>query len=220
MDLTSALQTGLQLSLPGNGMLTLPYTANAVAISAQGGLTDVAGSNPGGIDVRATCDQSEVQTLAATAPTLIQAIPNGTGAVAADSPSVDVITTPGTLSTGCPITPSSTVASFDLGAGPLTAGQLFMSSDSSRAWIISNLPELLEFTIQSSSTTVIPFSGNGVVGYSGGVTPDGSQVYVGASDGTVHVINVASGSDAQTIAVNLKDANGNLVVPNLLAVRP
>jgi hypothetical protein len=218
-ELVSGLQTGLQLSLPGNGMLTVPYTANAVAISAQGGLTDVAGSNPGGIDVRATCDQGEVQTLSATAPTLIQAIPNGTGAIATDSPSVDVISTPGTLSQGCPITTSSTIASFDMGVGPFTAGQLFMSSDSSRAWIISNLPELLELELPSSPI-VIPFSGNGVVGYSGGVTPDGSQVYVGASDGTVHVINVASSSDVQTIAVNLLDTNGNLTVPNLVAVRP
>ena len=219
-ELVSALQTGLQLSLPGNGMLTLPYTANAVAVSGQGGLTDVAGSSPGGIDVRSTCNQGEVQTLAATAPTLIQAIPNGTGAVAADSPSVDVISTPGTLSQGCPITTPSTIASFDLGVGPFTASQLFMSTDSSRAWIISNLPELLEFNLQSSSPIVIPFSGNGVVGYSGGITPDGSQVYVGTTDGTVHVINVASSSDVQAITVNLLDANGNLVAPNLVAVRP
>jgi hypothetical protein len=223
MDLTSALQTGLQLSLPGNGMINLaPLTPNAVAISAQGGLTYVAGTNnPSEIDVFSTCNQSPVQTLSAGAPTLIQAIPNGTGAVAADSPSVDVVTNPETLNTGCPITNNQiTVASFDLGAGPFTAGQLFMSPDSSRAWIVSNLSELLEFNLQSSLPTVIPFSGNSVVGASGGITPDGSQVYVGASDGTVHVINVASSSDVQTITVNLLDANGNLVAPNLVAVRP
>jgi len=219
MDLTSGLQTGLQLSLPGNGMLTLPFTTSAVAISAQGGLTYVSGSNPGEIDVRSTCDQSDVQVLSATAPTLIQEIPNATGAVAADSPSVDVVSTAATLSQGCPITTPSTVTSFDMGVGPFTAGQLFMSSDSSRAWIISNLPELLEFNLQSSTPSVIPYSA-GAVGYSGGVTADGSQVYVGTSDGTVHVINVATNSDVQPIAVNLKDANGNLVVPNLVAVRP
>lgn len=221
MDLTSGLQTGLQLSLPGNGMLTLPFTTNGVAISAQGGLTYVSGSNPGEIDVRSTCDQADVQILSATAPTLVQEIPNGTGAVATDSPSIDVVSNPGTLNPGCPITNNQiTVASFDLGAGPFNAGQLFMSTDSSRAWIISNLTELLEFNLQSSSPIVIPFSGNSVVGASGGITPDGSQVYVGASDGTVHRIDVASSSDVQSIAVNLLDANGNLVVPNLVAVRP
>ena len=220
MDLVSGLQTGLHLNLPGNGTTTLPYTANALAISGQGGLTYITGSNPGEIDVRSTCDQAEVQTLSASAPTLIQAIPNGTGAVATDSPSVDVVSNPATLNQGCPITNDQiTLNSFDLGVGPFTAAQLFMSSDSSRAWIISNLPELLEFTFQPSAPIVIPFSG-GAVGYSGGVTLDGSQVYVGTSDGTVHRIIVGTSSDVQQIVVSLKDANGNPVAPNLVAVQP
>src|SRR5208337_3789263 len=154
--------------------------------------------------------------------TLIRAIPNGTGAVAADSPSVDVVSTPGTLSQGCPIITPSTVSSFNIGVGPFTAGQLFMSPDSSRAWIIpsdSKIPELLEFNLQSSTPTVIPIS-NGVVGYTGGILSDGSEVYVGTRDGTVHRIDVASSSDVQAIPVNLLDANGNLVVPNLVAVQP
>ena len=54
----------------------------------------------------------------------------------------------------------------------------------------------------------------------GGITLDGSQVYVGASDGTVHRIDVISGADVQQIAVNLKDSNGNLAVPNLVTVQP
>jgi len=220
--LTTGLPTGLQLSFPGNGMTTVPYTANGIAFSAQGGLTYVTGSTPGEIDVRSTCSQSEVQTLSASSPTLIRAIPNGTGAVAADSPSVDVVSTPGTLSQGCPIITPSTVSSFNIGVGPFTAGQLFMSPDSSRAWIIpsdSTLPELLEFNLQSSTPTVIPIS-NGVVGYTGGILSDGSEVYVGTRDGTVHRIDVASSSDVQAIPVNLLDANGNLVVPNLVAVQP
>jgi len=203
-------------------MTTVPYTANGIAFSAQGGLTYVTGSTPGEIDVRSTCSQSEVQTLSASSPTLIRAIPNGTGAVAADSPSVDVVSTPGTLSQGCPIITPSTVSSFNIGVGPFTAGQLFMSPDSSRAWIIpsdSTLPELLEFNLQSSTPTVIPIS-NGVVGYTGGILSDGSEVYVGTRDGTVHRIDVASSSDVQAIPVNLLDANGNLVVPNLVAVQP
>ena len=84
-DWTSAFTTGLQLGLPGNATITLPYTANALDISAQGGLTYIAGSNLGQIDVRSTCNEAEVTPgLSATNPTLIKAIPNGTGAVAAD----------------------------------------------------------------------------------------------------------------------------------------
>jgi hypothetical protein len=221
-ELTSGLQTGLHLNLPGNGMVNLaPFTTNSVAISGQGGLTYVTGTNSlSEIDVFSTCNQSLVQTLSASAPTLIQAIPNGTGALATDSPSVDVVTNPGTLNQGCPITNNQiTLNSFDLGAGAFTAKQLFMSYDSSRAWIISNLPQLLEFNLQSSGPGIIPFA-SGAVGYSGGITPDGSQVYVGTSDGTVHRIDVSSGSDVQSIVVNLLDANGNTVAPNLVAVRP
>jgi hypothetical protein len=202
------------------GMTNLSYTANAMAISAQGGLTYVTGSNPNQIDVRSTCNQAEVPpTLSANNPTLIQPIPNGTGAVATDSPSIDVISTQSPVTTNCPITTQSTVSSFDLGAGPFNAAQLFLSADSSRAWIISDLTELLEFNLQSSTPSMIPYAGNAVA-YSGGITLDGAQVYVGTSDGTVHRIDVASSSDAQQIGVGLKDANGNLVAPNLVGVRP
>ncbi len=217
MDLAFGIQTNVV------GMTSLNYTAKAMAISAQGGLTYVTGSNPSEIDVRSTCNQSEVPpTLSANNPTLIQPIPNGTGAVAADSPSVDVVSTAEPVTTvpsGCPITTQSSVSSFDMGAGSFNAAQLFMSPDSSRAWIISDLPELLEFNLQSSTPTVIPYA-SGAVAYSGGITLDGAQVYVGTSDGTVHRIDVASGSDAQQISVGLLDANGNLTAPNLVGVRP
>jgi hypothetical protein len=222
-QLVSGLPTGVQIGLPGNGMLPLPYTTSAIGISAQGGLSYITGSSPGQVDVRSTCDQSEVQSLSANAPTLIGAVPNATGAVAADSPSVDVVSTPGTLTQSpypsCSVTTPSTSNSFNMGVGDFTARQLFFSSDSSRAWIINDLPELIYFNLQSSVPVVIPYAG-GATAYSGGITLDGSQVYVGASDFTVHRIDVASSTDAQQIAISLKDANGNPVVPNLVAVQP
>ena len=122
-------------------MTTLPYTPNALGISAQGGLTYITGSNPNEVDVRSTCNQSEVQTLSANAPTLIGAIPNGTGAVAVDSPSVDVVSTSGYPQPGLSGDNQSTLSSFNMGVGNFNARQLFFSSDSSRAWIISDLPE-------------------------------------------------------------------------------
>ncbi len=212
-DLAFGLQTGL------SGMTALPYTTNALGISAQGGLTYITGSNPNEIDMRSTCNQTEVQTLSANAPTLIVPIPNGTGAVAADSPSIDVVSTPGTLNQGCPITTQSTISSVDMGVGAFNARQLFYSSDSSRMWIISDLPELLTLIPSTSTPSVIPYFG-GATAYGGGITLDGAEVYVGTSDGTVHRIDVASSTDVQQIAVNLKDSNGNLVTPNLVYVQP
>ncbi len=212
------LITGFPLSFSAS--VSLPYTTHALGISAQGSLTYITGSTPGGIDIRSTCNSAEVQTLSASGPTLIGPIPNGTGAVATDSPSVDVVSSPGTLTTpGCPIKDTSTISSVDMGAGLFNARQLFFSPDSSRAWIISDLPELLYLNLQTSTPFIIPYVG-GPTAYNGGITLDGSQVYVGTSDGTVHRIDVSLGYEVQQIAVNLKDANGNLVPPNLVYVEP
>jgi hypothetical protein len=210
------------------GPTELGYTPNALDFIAQGGLTYITSSSAQQIHVLATCDQTEVQVLALPAnhPTLIKAIPNGTGAVAADSPNIDVISTQVPLNPGCP-TPNqsynqSSLTSVDLRAGSFNAQQLFLSSDSSHAWIISDLPpELLGFSINGSTPLPpILFTG-GATAFSGGITLDGSQVYVGTSDGTVHRIDVASGTDVQPpIAVNLKAANGNPVPPDLVYVQP
>ena len=216
----SANQLAVGTPLQFSNFISLPNTANALAISAQGGLTYVTGSNPNQMDVFSTCDYTPVQTLSANGPTLVQPIPNGTGAVATDPPALDVVSTPATLTTpGCPIKDQSTISSFDMGVGNFNPRQLFFSTDSTRAWIISDLPELLTFVLASSSPSAIPYAG-GIMAYSGGITLDGQQVYVGATDGAVHRIDVASASDVQQIAVGLKDVNGNPVPPNLVAVQP
>ena len=202
-----------------SNLVPLPNTANALGISAQGALTYITGSNPNQLDIFSTCDHSQAQILSASNPTLVQAIPNGTGAVVADSPALDVVSTPGTMNPGCPITVPSTTSSVPMGVA-FNARQLFFTSDGSHAWVISDLTELLGLDLQTSSPLVIAYAGNGVTAFSGGITLDGNQVYVGASDGTVHVISVPSAADVQQIAVGLKDANGNLTVPNLVAVQP
>lgn len=197
---------------------SLPYTPAGLDISPQGGLIFVTGQ--GLVDIYSTCNAGEVQMVPTNNPTLIKALPNGTGAIAADSPAIDVVSTPIPLSLGCPIvTQSRLSANVDFGQGAFNAQQLIMSPDSSHAWIISDLPELLSFYVPTDSPTPIPYAG-GVTAYSGGVTSDGAQVYVGASDGTVHRISVASNSDVQQIAVGLKDTNGSATPPNLVYVVP
>ena len=222
-------QLGVGLPTAFLSATTLAYTANALDISGQGGLTYISSSSAQQIHVLATCNQAEVQVppLPVNSPTLIKAIPNGTGAVAADSPAIDVVTT-GAVPAGCPPAAPNSVHSFDMGAGPFNTRQILLSPDSSNAWIISdNLLGLLNFNlVNSTPAPIIPFTGGvtacivGVPACSGGITLDGAQVYVGASDGTVHRIDVASNSDAQQIAVGLKDGNGNPVAPNLVTVLP
>jgi hypothetical protein len=208
---------------------TLAYTANALDISGQGGLTYITSSSAQQIHVLSTCDQTEVQVppLPANSPTLIKAIPNGTGAVAADSPEIDVVTTK-TVQAGCPSTAQNFFNSYPMGAGTFNARQILLSPDSSNAWIISdNLLGLLNFNlVNSTPAPIIPFTGGvtacivGVPACSGGMTLDSTRIYVGTSDNTVHRVDVSSNSDAHQIAVGLKDANGNPVPPNLVIVLP
>ena len=54
------------------------YTANALDISAPGGLTYITSASSREIDVLSSCNQAQTQTLPANAPTLIAKLPNGT----------------------------------------------------------------------------------------------------------------------------------------------
>ncbi len=91
------------------GTVGLSNTASGIGIIAQGGLTYVSSAAARQVFIFSTCNQTLQQTLTATAPTLIAAVPNGTGAVAADAPNLDVISTPSVLSTGCPVTTQSSI---------------------------------------------------------------------------------------------------------------
>ncbi len=182
----------------------LGYVADDVAFNATGSLAYLSSSAAHQVDVRSTCDHSELQTLGANAPTLLATIPTANAVVAADSPNLDVVTS-SNVTGGCPTTATSSLATYDLGVGPFTANQLFVSPDSSKVWLISNLPALVGFNLGTSTAFTVPFA-NGATPLSGGARPDGQQLYIGANDGTVHRIDVASATDAAQITVGLKDS--------------
>ncbi len=196
----------------------LGYDSNGIDLLAQGSLAFITSSSAHSVDVRSTCDQSELQTLAATNPTLVKGVPKGTGAVVADSPNIDIITT--TQPTGtCPVVASNTLSSYDLQAGDFTPTQLLVSNDSSKAWIVSNLPAVLSFDLSTLAPASIKLSG-GAQPLSAGITLDSQTLYVGASDLNVHLISASSLSDTQQLSPGLKDANSNAVAPDLIAVLP
>jgi len=199
--------------------LTLTNAANALDIMAQGGLTYISSASGRQIYVYSTCNQAQNQVLSATNPTLIKALPNGTGAAAADSPNLDLISTPSTLSAGCPVTTQSTITPYNLGAGAFTARQMFMSPDSSRVWILSNLPQVLNFNLSQLAPNNVPLAGGAIPLY-GGMTLDSAHAYIGTSDGTVHRIDTSTMTDVAQIAVGLKDSSGNVTPPNLVSVLP
>jgi hypothetical protein len=218
----------LGIGYPGGFLAALgtTYTPSFMDIIAQGGVTYVTGVTSTGahqVYTYQTCNQVQLNpTLNATNPTLIKAIPNGTGAVAVDPPSLDVISTPSPLSPGCPTTNpqgTSTLNSYDLGAGSFTPAQLLMTTDSSTAWVISNLSNLLGFNLSSLSPITVPVAGGATPLY-GGLSLDGTQLWVGTTDNTVHRIDTALPSDVVQVGVNLTDANGNVTAPNLVQVLP
>ncbi len=212
------LGVGLQSAF--SGLVSLGYTANALDISAPGGLTYITSASSREINVLSTCNQAENPTLPANAPTLIAKLPNGTGAVAADPPDIDVVTTPLPYNAGCPVTTQSTLVAYPLvQTGSFTAQQIFVTSDSTRAWIVSDLPELLTFDLSNLTPATVALTGSPTP-YNGGVTLDGANVYVGTSDGTVHRISTSAMADITQIPVSLKDANGNVTPPNLVVVVP
>ena len=131
--------------------------------------------------VYSTCQTTQEQLLSATSPTLIKALPNGTGAVAVDPPSIDVVSTPSTLNAGCPVTTQSTINGYDLGVGSFTPAQLLVSPNSSTAFILSNLPSVITFNVATLAPSTIPLAGGATPLY-GGLTIDGTQLWVGASD--------------------------------------
>ncbi len=218
----SFLAPGNQLyydtTYPTSTLTTLPYVPSALDVSAQGGYTYITSSSLGAIDIRATCNQASWRTLAATAPTLVAHLPNGNGAVVADSPSIDVVTT-GAVPSGCPPTAQSTVNSYNLGYGNFTANQMFVSTDSTRVFVLSNLNSIIGLNLSS----LTPFSialANGAFPTTGGVMIDDSMVYVGGTDNNVHAINVSTSTDSAQIAPGLKDSSGNVVTPDLVLVLP
>ncbi len=196
----------------------LNATPNDIDVLAQGSLAFITSSTGQSVDVRSTCDQSDLQTLNANNPTFIQRLPNGTGAVAVDAPKIDVITTP-QPGGACPTVASSTLASYDLGAGSFNPQQLLVSFDSSRAWIITDQSSVLTFDLTTNTPTAIPLAG-ATIALNEGLTLDSSQLYVGTIDGSVHRIDLSTLSDAQQIVPGLFDANNTAVAPDLVAVLP
>jgi hypothetical protein len=203
---------------PSSTSSALAFAPNSVDLSAQGGMTYVTGSAQGAIEVQTTCNQRQWQTLAGTNPTLVAHAPNGSGAVVVDSPAIDVVTT-GPIGQGCPPSPSNTSTMYDLGVGNFTPRQLFVATNSGSAWILSDLTSVIAFDLTSLTPFSIPLT-NSAQPLTGGITIDGTKVYVGGTDTNVHALDVASHTDSAQIAPGLKDGTGNVVAPNLVLVLP
>jgi hypothetical protein len=213
-ELGVGFPTGFLAGLPTS------YVPSFMDIMAQGGLIYVTSSAGHQIYTYSTCNQAQNQVMNAASPTLIKAIPNGTGAVAIDPPSLDVISTPSPLGAGCPVPTQSAISTYDLGVGSFTPAQLLVSPDSSTAWVLSsNIGSVIGFNLANTTPSTIGIAG-GATPFNGGLSLDGTQLWVGTSDNTMHRIDTVFSVDSAQVTVNLTDGNGNVTPPNLVCVLP
>jgi len=142
-------------------------------------------------------------------------------------PTIDVITA-STAPTGCAPTVSNVTSSLDLGYGNFTPTQLIVSENGSTAYMIaSDRSAILNVGIAAQTSSTLALTGNALP-LAGSLSPDGSLLFIGASDGTVHTINTGGGGDvaqAQILAGLCQNPAGRPFTgitcnPNLVAVKP
>jgi len=177
--------------------LTAP--ANDVSFLAEGAFAYLAGGNPSGVTVQRTCDNGQADTvIVSPVPTFLKTLPDATGVVALLPPAIGVINV-STTPTGCAPSVTDDLTTFDLGRGNFAASQMIISQDGSTAYIVTpNFNSILVFHIGAQTSSAIPLVGNGFP-LRASLTPDGTQIYVGSSDGTVHVLQTDTGTDVQQI---------------------
>ncbi|MFZ0800927.1 MAG: hypothetical protein WBQ09_18420 [Terriglobales bacterium] len=206
--------------------LTAP--ANDVSFLAEGAFAYLAGGNPSGVTVQRTCDNGQADTvMVSPVPTFLKTLPDATGVVALIPPDIGVINV-FTLPTGCAPSVSDSLTTFNLGRGNFVASQLIMSQDGSTAYIVTpSFNSILVFHIDAQTSSAIPLVGNGLP-LRASLTPDGTQLYVGSSDGTLHVLQTDVGADVQQITFPQglcqttagKPFPGVTCNPDLVAVKP
>jgi hypothetical protein len=220
--------------------VTLPAVETAVSFYANGSLAYLAG--PNGVTMRNACDTTYAQAAAFPGgnPTLFRALADGVRALGVESPGLDVFTVqvkappPATTNahstTTCPFTVQSPNFNFvNLGQGNFIPLKLLVAPDNSRAYILaSNLGSVFIVDLGVNAVSSIQLTGNPVP-LDASITPDGTLIYVGASDGSVHVVSTISGGDLQQITFSGNNSSNKSSLcsnipqtcnPDLVAVQP
>lgn len=208
-------------------VIPLAAPANAVSFYANGALAYLAG--PAGVTMRNACDTTYAQAASfpTGAPTLFQALSDGTHALGLESPGVDVFEvtvmapTPATSGvpsqTTCPFPVSSANSTLvNIGQGNFTPLKLIVAPDNSKAYVLaSNLGSVFVFDIGVNTVTALPLTGNPVP-LDASLTADGTTLYVGAKDGAIHVVSTVSGGDLQQITfTNNNNSNKTSLCSNI-----
>jgi hypothetical protein len=232
-----------------DALQTIPLAApgNDVSFLSEGAFAYMAGGDPAGVTVRRTCDNGSADIVTTSGiPTFIKTLPGPAQLLPGDvadsfhlltltPPNVSIISANHALPPAPPwVGCSPTVIdnnpppqSFNLGQGNFVAKQLIISQDGSTAYIVtSNLSSILVFNIAGQTSSAISLAGNAMP-LSATLTPDGTLLYVGASDKTVHVVNLVAGGDIQQISFPQGLCQNSVgqpfsvpCYPDLVAVKP
>jgi hypothetical protein len=190
--------------------IALAGPANDVSVLGSGQLAYLAGGAPNAVNVRETCDQAQVDSVATTAtPTNIASLYNGAQVLAVDAPTIDAIVLAATPAGACPVTVNETLTPHDLGQGAFMAKQFLVSPDNAHAFVMT-ASNVIIYNVGDGSSTAVTLA-NSATPTMAAVTTDGASLYVGGSDSAVHLIDVASATDKQQISVGF--------VPDLIALR-
>lgn len=202
----------------GNG------SAGYIAETSQTSFLPTCGPNLG---------QAPSPTNVSLAAQYLRPLPDGMSLLALAPPNVQTVTA--TISgsvavgdTGClsprpPLNNSLVLSNSvdspsNLGTGPFTPKQFFLSQDGTVAYILAqtgtggSFPFVIAFNIQAGTTSEISLSG-GALPLSAGISPGGDELLVGADDGQVHVIETATGLDVQQVPLTFANNTSLCIGP-------
>ena len=183
--------------------------ANDVAFHPEGGFAYLAGPSTSLTPFR-TCDNAPISSAALNtphSPLLIRPLPDGNTLLVLDPPNIDLVSITSLTAVACSGTITDTTSSFDLGEGSFIPTQFFVSPDGSTAYILGNssagpppsrMPFVMVFNVNTQTASTLSLS-NSATPLSASLSPDGKLLFVGADDGTLHVIDTTSGNDIQQV---------------------
>lgn len=231
---------------PQLALQTVPTSNKAatdIATLPSGPFAFVADGN--GLDVLATCNNVKQATKPTTNSNTLEfmkAVPNADRLIVVDSPGIDVETANVTsifagphavpfnfTVNNCQPNVSYSNQFVDFGVGTFTANQLLVATNGSE---VAVLPAPLSNTAANASiltaalgTTptvkVIALPAGSTQAFTGGMTPDGAQIWVGVG-GTNTVEGIINGTNSVHVTTTFKQAAaGNPAAPpDILAVQP
>jgi hypothetical protein len=218
-------QAALYVFSPFEALKTicLSAPANAISFFANAGFAYLNGGAPNALTAYNTCDNSvaEATIPVPQIPALFQATLDGVHAIGISSPGVDIFSTTLPPGSTCPYSVTTTNTFVNLGQGDFTPIQLIVTSDSSKAYILtSNLGSVFIYNFGVNTVDAIPLAGN-TAPLGASLSADGSQLYVGAADGDIHAISTATGVDLQQITLPPNNGtNSNSLCTNIPGTCP